>query len=146
MKLFTLLLSLLSLSGCAVAPPLQTASGRPEVTIKTANVAKFRSLVISRAMSRGGELISDGPSSLVFSMPMPGGQAFAYQAFLGNASSTVPKKVLTLVFATEGAQTRIFASGKIEMKNAFGGDQSSGSMGGQLMQNDLEDVKRATDL
>ena len=123
--LVSLFIASLCVSGCAVAPPLATSSGRPEVTIQTAHVAKFRAMVIGAVVSHGGELVVDTPSLLKVRGDMTGAGAFAYQALLGNAHSTQPKEAFVFTFVPMGSTTKIFVNAKVDMQNAFGGDQGS---------------------
>ena len=137
----------LSLAGCAAPPPQTTSSRRPEVTIKTANVQKFRARAISRVLRKGGDLISETPSQLTFSRPIGTNGEIVYKWAMGNSWAWSPMAITTITFVTEGATTRIFAGGKMDMRNAFGGDQGMDArMGaGAQIQQSLEEVKAESD-
>lgn len=109
-----------AMTGCATVAPLGTPSGRPEVSIASADTSTIRSALLDRMLSGGYTLENETPSSMTFSKPMSDGDGFMYQALLGNAYSSAPSWLVRINLVSLGGNTRVLASIHSRMQNAFG--------------------------
>ena len=98
MRIFLVLVAILFLGGC-VAMPVDTPSGRPEVTIPNDNMVAFRARLIDQLGSQGAFVGSANTEALEFG-DVP------YRAGTG-----LPVKLgLVISFARGGETTRVFAA------------------------------------
>jgi hypothetical protein len=128
--------------GCAA--PLQTPSGRPEVTFARATREQIRDAMINKFVANGCTISQDTPSTLVFSKPWNNAGGVMYQVLEGNSYSYTPQAELAITMANTQEGIRVFANCSVEMRNAFGGsdrqDMTQGQTAQQL-QSFLEQVK-----
>lgn len=109
------------LTACAsTPPPLSTPSGKPEVTVNSADRSAVKGALISVLMTNGYSIDQDSDFTLLVSKEMTDGKAMMYQAMLGNAYSSTPRVSIQISMATVSGQTRVMANAQVRMKNAYG--------------------------
>lgn len=132
----------LLLSACATYP-IQTASGRPEVTLNE-TVPQAKRSSIEAFSARGCSLVSEGPSLLTFQSQMSAGSGMAFLMAAGNANYTLPVWTIRLTFLQTGKQTKIFGHIQGSATSPFGQtkviDTTTGRAG-QELQETLESLK-----
>jgi hypothetical protein len=117
MKSFALAITVFVLAACASgppAPPLKTATGRPEIVIN-APVEKVRATIISSEVGAGSKMVSETQSSLTFSIPIT---SFAAGLLYGSGLSPTPYGRATFTMVSAGEKTRVFVSA--EMVSNYG--------------------------
>lgn len=122
MKHLLLILVVLGLSGCATSQALQTPSGKPEVTIQSADTSRIRSVLINEFLNAGFTVISDSENTLVFAKEMSDFGGLAYKGLMGNAYSSNPEWNVRVNMVSLGQTTRILGQPVTRMQNAFGRD------------------------
>lgn len=108
---FGLLCAGLFLSGCATpeARLTTTASGNPEVFIKTTNVGAIKSAIIGDLVNFGYSIESDTEYSLSLSRALTPGEDFGASLATGNAYST-NRRVSTYTFVKQEEGIRVIAN------------------------------------
>lgn len=109
------------LAACAATPPpLNTPSGKPEVTINSSDRSAVKGALINVLMTNGYSIDQDSDFTLLVSKEVPEGKAIMYQAMYGNANSSAPRISIQISMGTVNGQTRVMAIGQARMKNAYG--------------------------
>jgi hypothetical protein len=137
----------LLLSACVTQPPrsVLTESGRPEVVIATADVAKIKSVIVGRLLNQGYTVESDNAYSLTLVRAATGMENFAAAMSLGNAYST-NAATATFTFVRDGEATRVVLT--IGMRAQMPGGQVRQAETGRsnaefnTLQHELERLKR----
>lgn len=94
------------LAGCATPVVHQTASGKPEVTIDTENVAGVKEALVSEMVNRNYSLIRDTEYQLVFDRPI---ENILASALLGSKYDSTPNARITYTFAVGMDTVRVVA-------------------------------------
>lgn len=116
---FALALSLTVLVACATEP-LDTPSGKPEVTIN-ARPDAVASAILVRLAASGWTIDSQTPTGVTAHKKMDGMQAVATQLLIGNEYSTIPDCHLRfIIIGRLGDPTRVFAQASASTQMAFG--------------------------
>lgn len=136
----TILAAMTALCGCATAPPIQTASGSPEVTIPGASAEKIKPVIINAMLNRRLRIKSDTPYSIVVEKQT---EDFTTQLLLGTAYGP-PIERVTFAIAEIAGGTRIVAdasmvsnAGTAFERQTFG---QHGSLNGPALQSLLDEI------
>ncbi len=141
MKLQNSALALLfALSGCATAPPLQTASGRPEVTVHGKTASQVRNAALNHFVDRGWAPVRSEGSQLVFEKEGSTGQALVMGLMTDNPQST---NRITITLVENGSDVRVVGAIAAVGANNFGRAQvvELQGKGYQQLQAELQGVK-----
>lgn len=77
------------LSGCTTVPKMcQTASGKPEVTIKSTDISLIKSEIITDMMNSNYNIVKDTDYMLEMTRPATSGENFTAGMSIGNTYST----------------------------------------------------------
>ena len=108
MKTLCILIAMVLLAGCA-APRLDTASGRPEVTVN-ATKAKVRALLIKQLVDRGYLVVNETESMIQMEGDAGGAADFW---FTNTLSGERPKTILRLNVIDTGGGIRVLMTAKL---------------------------------
>jgi hypothetical protein len=144
MKMMRAIIVLLTLTACAGVGPVNTPSGNPEVTIKSANTSRIKNALVSLYSGSGYSLVSDSQFNLVFAKQLDFSEAALYTVAMGNTYSSLPEmKIAFTLVPSEGA-TRVFAHIGVAMQGVFGQNQGTNldhGKAGKQVQASLEQLK-----
>lgn len=98
-RTLTLLAIAASLMGCATVPPLNTSSGRPEVTICGVSKSELMEKVVARATMGGQNIRSTSNYQIVMGKPVTNLLA---AALMGSKYDSTPEYRLVWTFANLG--------------------------------------------
>lgn len=100
--------------GCASTPKIaMTPSGRPEVTIASADLGRIKSAIISQWINDGYAVEWDSEYMLELTRATKGAEDFAASLVAGNATTT-NSRVATFTFAQAGESAwRVVASNSV---------------------------------
>jgi len=90
MKTMKAIVALLTLTACAGVGPVNTQSGNPEVTLKSANRSRIKNALVSLYSGRGYSIVSDSQFNLVFAKQLSAGEAALYTVAMDSAYSSTP--------------------------------------------------------
>jgi hypothetical protein len=126
--------------GCATQP-LNTTSGRPEVTIHNTSAAKVRSIAVNHFVDLGWEPVNAEGNQLVFEHEGSLGQSFAMGLLTDNPQS---KQRITITIIQNGSDLRLIAGVAILGQTNFGRQQvvELRGKGYQQVQSILEHIKQ----
>lgn len=130
----------LALSGCATAPPLNTASGRPEVTVHGRTAAQVRSAATNHFVDYGWTPVKTDGNQLVFEHEGSAGQALLMGLMTDNPQAT---NRVTLTLIENGSDIRLVGGVAVVGASNFGRSQVVELKGKSLrqMQGALESIK-----
>jgi len=97
--------AILLLVGCATQP-LNTTSGRPEVTVRNASPTKVRNIIVNHFVDNGWAPVSTDGNQLVFEHEGSFGQSFAMGLLTDNPQS---KNRITITMVQNGSDIRLVA-------------------------------------
>ncbi len=131
---------MLLLAGCASTPPLQTASGRPEVTVRSRTAAQVRSVAINHFVDQGFAPVKSDGNQLVFEKEGSVGQAFLMGLTTNNPQAS---NRLTITLVENGPDVRVVGGVAVTGNNNFGAQQVTEltGKGYQQLQMSLEGIK-----
>ena len=142
MKLHTLLLLALALTlvGCASEPPLQTRSGRPEVTIHNRSLAQVRAAATNHFVDKGWGAVKTEGTQLVFERQGGATESFLMGLMTDNPQST---NRITVTLIENGSDVRVVAGIAAIGANTFGRAQvvELSGKGYQQVQAELQAIK-----
>jgi hypothetical protein len=144
MKTMKAIVALLTLTACAGVGPVNTPSGNPEVTIRSANTSRIKNALVTLYSGNGYSLVSDSQFNLVFAKQMDLGEATLYTVAMGNAYSSHPEMTLALTLVPSEGATRVFAHVSVAMQGVFGQNQGTNldhGKAGKQVQASLEQLK-----
>ena len=134
-----LLLLFVLVAGCATQP-LNTTSGRPEVTIHGASAAHTRSVVVNHFVDRGWAPVTTDGNQLVFEHEGSFGQSFAMGLLTDNPQS---KNRITITLVQSGSDVRLVGGAALLGQSNFGRQEAVElrGKGYQQLQSELELIK-----
>src|SRR6266704_4561519 len=107
MKMMRAITALLTLTACAGVGPVNTPSGNPEVTIRSANTSRIKNALVTLYSGNGYSLVSDSQFNLVFAKQMSLGEATLYTVAMGNSYSSMPNLKIAVTIVPESGATRV---------------------------------------
>ena len=130
--------------GCATAPPLQTRSGRPEVTIHNRSVAKVRAAVTNHFVDTGWAPARSEGMQLIFERKGSAGQDFLMGLMTNNPQSI---NRITITLIENGSDVRVVGNISAIGANAFGAAQvvELTGKGYSQLQAELQAIKTAAE-
>jgi len=101
---------LISILGCASSKPLNTPSGKPEVTIQNKTKKEVTDALVSEMLSRGFTIKSVSDYTVVFTKPL---DSFAASLLFGSRYDTTPEHRPSFMIVESGAGVRIVLTNQI---------------------------------
>lgn len=107
MRIFTTLALVVGLAaGCASAPPIETASGKPDVVMRNVNVACVREQILNHALTTGWNIKSTSDIQIVVERRAPPSLA---STMLSTGFSGAPYQRVTFNLIPSGGDLRLVA-------------------------------------
>jgi hypothetical protein len=133
------LLAFCLLTSCATQP-LNTTSGRPEVTIQAVTAAKARNVIVSHFVDHGWAPVDTNGNQLVFEREGSFGQSFAMGLLTNNPQSKI-RLIVTLIEG--GNNLRVVGGVAVLGQNTFGKQEvvELNGKGYQQLQAELQVIK-----
>jgi hypothetical protein len=140
MNRILLLPLLLALAGCATPAKLNTASGRPEVTVDNRSIAHVRTTVVNSLVNQSWTPVKTEGSQLLFQKPGSAMQSFLMGLLTNEPNSTVQ---LSLTLVENAQNVRVIGGLSVIGQNTFGRQTAVEATGAyQQLQQLLENIKR----
>jgi hypothetical protein len=141
---FIWLTVILLLAGCATAPPLQTPSQRPEVTISGATKKEILDVLVTEMLASGAQIKQMNDYSVVFGKQDSSlGGALLY----GSKYDSTPEMRITYNMVETGNAIRVFCNAAMVTNPGSGFERVNDVTGGKLaheIQAMLERLKAKT--
>jgi hypothetical protein len=134
----------LLLAGCATAPALHTASGRPEVTLHGRTIQQVRTTVINHFVNQGWAPVQTEGNQLVFEREGSHGQKLVMGLMTNNPQAT---NRITITLIDDGSDVRVVGAVAAVGANNFGGAKvvELTGKGYSELQGELESIKAQTE-
>jgi len=124
--------------GCVITPPLQTASGRPEVTLYGITKKQFFDEAAVNAAISGGEIREINEYSMVIAKK---NTSFGAAVLYGSRYNTTPEERITLTVIEVPRGIRIFATVAIVTNPGSAFEKTTASSNFRGIQAELEKMK-----
>jgi len=131
-------------TGCQTTPVPATASGKPEVTIKTGDTAQVKAALIGEFVNWQFQVIDDSAYQVTMRKQWEGMGANFYQAMAGNSYSSQPWYELRITFVSTPNTVRAITNIDVNMENGFGRNDKRNQMDAKTrasLQSVLDKVK-----
>lgn len=140
MRSLVILTVAFAVSGCATAPPLHTASGRPEVTLHGRTISQARTAVLNHFVNQGWAPVRTDGSQLIFEQQGSTGQNFLMGLMTDNPQSV---NRITITLIDNGSDVRVVGAVAAVGANNFGRAQvvELTAKGYPQLQAELESIK-----
>ncbi len=139
-SVLALVFPLIFLSGCATAPPLQTKSGRPEVTIHNRTAVRVKSVVVNYFVDQGWSVAREEGTQLIFEHQGTAGESLLMGMLTDNPQST---NRITITLIENGSDVRVVGGIAAVGSNNFNRQQAVEltGKGYPSLQSSLEQIK-----
>jgi hypothetical protein len=139
MKLAALLLVVLSLVGCAAAPPLDTPSGLPEITIQNVVPKQVLDRIASAVVSHGMQITASSDYGITAAKELTSGTAFMMLA--SSQANPVARLSYSVVSAPGGVRVFLHAATVANPVNPHEQVYDVTAAQGPALQQQLENLK-----
>jgi hypothetical protein len=138
------LTALLLVGGCATAPPLQTPSQRPEVTISGATKKEILDVLVAEMLANGAQIKQMNDYSVVFGKR---DSSLSGALLFGSKYDSTPEMRITYNMVETGKAIRVFCNAAMVTNPGSGFERVNDVTGGKLaheIQAMLERLKAKT--